>query len=159
MEASKLLTEIYVSDEIKQVTKKLKPAHLQDDILQHVFCELYSKPELFIVDLHQRGKLKSFIVKMLYNTCYFNRTKFKKELGSETPTECFNEHFEEVETDLIPDMMKIIDTLYWYKKEILLLYVKHGTYQGVSDETGIPVTSIFNTIKDVRRIVKKEIWK
>ena len=62
MTAQVILTEIYCSDEVKEVVGKLEPQHLQQDILQHTFLELFEKPAKFIEDLHQRGKLKPDIV-------------------------------------------------------------------------------------------------
>ena len=61
MTAQVILTEIYCSDEVKEVVGKLEPQHLQQDILQHTFLELFEKPAKFIEDLHQRGKLKAEI--------------------------------------------------------------------------------------------------
>lgn len=86
--AKDILTTIYNSDEVRLVTKKLKPEHLQEDILQHTFLELYEiagkRPE-FIIDLSDRGKLKSYIVKILYNTATYTKSSLAKQLGKESP--------------------------------------------------------------------------
>lgn len=164
MKARDILTEIYISDDIKNVVTKLKPQHLAEDILQHCFLELYSKQEQFIIDLYNRGKLKAFIVKMLYNTSVYNNTPFCKEWSLITPgnnrevsTERFKDFADHKQEDNLDELVAVVDGLYWYKKEILKLYAELGTYKEVSEATGVPVTSICNTIKDVRYEVKKRI--
>lgn len=158
--AKDILTEYYTSKEIQQLKKKLKPQDLQDDIIQHCFCELYQKPDTFIIDLYNRRKLRVYIVKMIIHTSYYQRTPFAKQFGeNEICTDSFGEHHEAAEDNTLDDFTKLVDDLYWYKKEILKLYAEKGTYQAVSDDTGIPVTSIYNTIKEVKREIKKKLWK
>ena len=48
-----------------------------------------------------------------------------------------------------------IKDLYWYDKEILRMYVQLGSVRKVSAQTGIPHTSIFITIKNIRKCIKK----
>ena len=155
MTKSSILTEIYNSNEVSKVIQTLKPVHLQQDILQHCFLELFEKSDEFIIDLYTRNKLKNYIVKILYNTAHFTRTSFKKELGRETPTDTFEdvagEEYEEITVNL--------DRLYWYKREILKLYAAKGTYQKVSDATNIPASSIYLTVLQARREVLKQYHK
>lgn len=152
---SEILTEIYLSAEVETMIRSLKPCHLQDDIKQHCFMELFEKNEEFIMDLHKRGKLKNYIVKVLYNTARFTRTSFTKQLGKETPTESFeeviDETYEEIEADL--------SNLHWYKREVLKLYAEQGTYQKVSDLTHIPMTSIYQTVLEARKQILKEYYE
>jgi DNA-directed RNA polymerase specialized sigma24 family protein len=152
---SEILTEIYLSAEVEKMIRSLKPCHLQDDIKQHCFIELLEKDEEFIMDLHNRGKLKNYIVKVLYNTARFTRTSFTKQLGKETPTETFEdvpeEEYEEVSVN--------IENLHWYKREVLKLYAEQGTYQKVSDLTHIPMTSIYQTVLEARKQVLKEYYE
>jgi len=139
---SEILTEIYLSAEVEKMIRSLKPCHLQDDIKQHCFIELLEKDEEFIMDLHNRGKLKNYIVKVLYNTARFTRTSFTKQLGKETPTETF----EDVPEEEYEGVSVNIENLHWYKREVLKLYAEQGTYQKVSDLTHIPMTSIYQTV-------------
>lgn len=151
---SQILTEIYKSHEVKKMIQSLRPIHLQQDILQHCFLELFEKDEKFIVDLYDRGKLKNYIVKTLYNTARFTRSKFHKELGNEIPVESFADIPVEVYEEIKVDLSK----LYWYKKEILELYAKEGTYQRVSDLTHIPLTSVYKTVIEARKEIKKQYY-
>jgi hypothetical protein len=50
-----------------------------------------------------------------------------------------------------------IDKLYWYDKEILKLYIEHGSVRKVAALTGIPHTSIFITIKNIQKCIKQSL--
>lgn len=196
MQAREILTEIYLSAEVAKTVQLLQPEHLREDIKQHVFTELFEKPDDFILDLHNRGKLKAYIAKILYNTATYQRTTFKKEIGRETPTD-FSERDKwatdgylgdgettqarqkaisknaqlskygvstfEVDAEhkeaqkLYRDAVCAIDGLYWYDRQIFLLYLKLGTYQAVSDHTKIPRTSVYDTVQAVRITLKTKI--
>lgn len=132
--------------------QSLRPVHLQQDILQHCFLELFETDEAKIMDLHERGKLKVYICKTLYNTARFTRSSFAKQLGREEPTEyledTIDEEYEEIEVNL--------DTLHWYKRELIKLYAEQGTYRKVSDLTHIPFSSVYNTVLETRKQILKE---
>lgn len=60
----------------------LEPADLREDIKQFVFEDMLNREESFILDLQTRGKLKHFIVKMMYNVSKWrDRSEFKKQYG------------------------------------------------------------------------------
>lgn len=50
-----------------------------------------------------------------------------------------------------------IDTLYWYDKEIIKLYLKLGTYRAVEDETGIPWESVYKTVQKACQKIKLKV--
>ena len=136
MQAKQLLTDIYTSSEITNCISKLRPVHLQQDILQHTFLELFEKDGRFIVDLHERGKLKAYIVKVLYNTSVYTHNKFSKENGREIPcdTSCYefikhikdDNEFEETK-DKEATLQCAFSKMHWYKVEVLRLYSTLGT--------------------------------
>lgn len=166
MTAQQVLTEIYVSNEVKECVKRLKPEHLQQDILQHTFMELFERPEDFIMDLHERGKLKSYIVKILYNTATYSRSTFAKQQGKETPVDfCEAAKYdvirasEDYKADLeyVENVKCALAEVHWYKVELLKLYADLGTYKAVSEKTGIPLTSVFMTITELRKEIKQKL--
>lgn len=169
MTAQVILTEIYCSDEVKEVVGKLEPQNLQQDILQHTFLELFEKPAKFIEDLHQRGKLKAYIVKILFNTATYTRTKFRKELGKETPTDfCADSKYEvinagddyKVDAERVNSVacaVKKLEEKHWYDAGILKLYAELGTISAVSRATGIPRTSVFKTLVRAKATIKTDI--
>ena len=164
--ATQVLTEIYESKEVSEVLKRLKPEHLQQDIKQHVFCELFAKDENFILELHQKNKLKAYIVKILYNTATYSRTTFAKELGRETPTDfCVEVKYEVLKVDTSgfeqmeyeTSIKKKLEESNWYPVELLKLYAELGTYKAVSEKTKIPLTSVYKTITEFTKELKKAL--
>lgn len=163
-QSKSILTGIYTSQEVKDVIKRLRPVDLQEDILQHCFLELFQKPPDFIIDLHDRGKLKAYIVKILYNTATYTKSSFAKQRGKETPTDfCAETRFEIIsfendEVERVENYRQIAcatSNIYWYKARLLELYANLGTYKAISQITGIPHTSVYNTIKEARKDVKR----
>ena len=174
MNKNTLITEIYTSKEIGEVISKIHPESIRDDLKQHVFLELFEHSEDFILDLHNRGKLKSFIVKMMFNTSRFTKSKFSKEMGKEISFGNFEEINEKVcqqsafeitrgvsdlrtKDDEFEEMNCALSKIYWYKAEILKLYSELGTYKKVSLTTGIPVASVFATVNQARKEIKQLI--
>lgn len=174
MNKNSVLTEIYCSKEIGEVIGKIHPEGIRDDLKQHVFLELFEHTEEIILDLYNRGKLKSFIVKMLYNTSRFTKSKFSKEMGKEVSFGDFEEVEEKLcktsafeivrgtndlrtKDDEFEELNCAVSKIYWYKARLLELYAEVGTYKKVSDVTGIPVASVFATINQARKEIKQLI--
>lgn len=79
--ATQLLTELYTSREVAEVVKRLRPAELQQDMLQHVFTELFAKDPAEIEEKHEQGRLRGYVALMLYNTAKHYKGKFHREQG------------------------------------------------------------------------------
>lgn len=157
MTKDSILTEIYQSKEVEVMIRSIKPEHLQQDIRQHCFLELFEKSEEFILDLYGRGKLKNYIIKILYNTSKWSCTNLHKQLGKETPTEVFNDSECEIYEEI--NIEPVLKSVYWYKAELIRLYAEHGTYQKVSDLTGIPLKSVYTTIIEARKEIKQKYYE
>jgi hypothetical protein len=69
--------------------------------------------------------------------------------------------FEERELrELIEDLaLEEVDKQYWYNKGLINLYMKHGTYRAVQEETGIPHVSIYKTIQKSFKEIKSKVSK
>ncbi|MBC7417449.1 MAG: hypothetical protein H7325_04760, partial [Pedobacter sp.] len=147
MTARLLLTEIYESKEVACCIKKLKPVHLQEDIKQHTFLQLFEKPEAEILELNDRGKLKAYIVKILHNTATYKRTPFLKaegqERGREIPTDfCDHKPYDNYNSDGYIEMLN--------KK------CERNVYELLKDETDCEEQKEFN--ESVARVASKMHW-
>lgn len=60
------------------------------------------------------------------------------------------EAFEQLFESRLNEVEAILNSFHWYTAELFRCYVKHGSIRKVSEEVGIPSTSVFNTIKKVR---------
>jgi predicted DNA-binding protein YlxM (UPF0122 family) len=53
---------------------------------------------------------------------------------------------------------EILDTKYWYDKEIFkLYYYENNTLDSLAEKTGISRNSIYNTINKIRQEIKEEL--
>ena len=180
---AEILTEIYISADVENMIRSLKPDHLQDDIKQHCFMELFEKSEEFIMELYNRGKLKNYIIKVLYNTSRWRFTNLSKQLGKELLLNDLNNNYyssdedgsEQVSESFFNkiqfaenqaddeyneiDIEPVLKKVYWYKCDLIRLYAEHGTYQKVSDLTGIPLKSVYSTIVEARKEIKAKYYE
>lgn len=154
MTKNELISDLYLSKDIGIIKGKIKPADIADDVIQHAFLELCLLSEELIQDLHARGKLQHFCVKLIYNTANWSNGTLKKQLGRETPTEDFSDI---VDDDEPQEINLPMHKLHWYKSEVLKLYAELGTYQKVADITHIPMCSIYNTVKQAKKEIKQFI--
>jgi hypothetical protein len=53
--------------------------------------------------------------------------------------------------------IKEIENLYWYNKGLIELYMKHGNYRAIEQETGIPFASCYKTIKKSFEQIKQKV--
>lgn len=161
-----ILTSLYSSSELQEVMLKIKPDHIRDDVKQHVFLSLFEKDEAFIIDLFERGKLRPYVVKTIYNTANFSEGSFRRQnrRKTEIPTESFpctpdteSESYDYEE--LVATCAIRTDQLYWYNRDLLKLYVKHGTYRKVAELTGIPLLSVHDAVKKAKKEVRRMLWE
>lgn len=154
---------------MKAVLTKVKE-DIRDDLLQHVFVFLLEKEEAFILELHAKNKLNAYFVKVLFNTAHFREDKFHRQYKRDR--EIPQEHLPDVPCDDEPkhtqDMathcFSIVNLLTesnerneWYNSQLLKLYVDLGTYQAVSDKTGIAKRSVCNAVHEARKQVKAKL--
>ncbi len=52
-----------------------------------------------------------------------------------------------------------IEKLHWYEHDLLMLYIKVGTYRAVEKETGIPHESVGKTLKSTGRKIRKRVYE
>lgn len=160
---NEIITELYVSKEVNDLIKKIKPVELQDDLKQYAFTVLCEKSSEFIIELNNKKQLKFFLVKIISNSVFSNRSgfltqhKINDELHLDTIEQQVDheDHYHEMIDKCVIESKK----LYWYNQELLNLYSIHRSYRAVSEITNIPVKSIHNAIKKAKQQIKKTIWK
>lgn len=117
-----------------------------------------------IIELESKGKqvFKFWIVRICCNQTNSKYGKFGRMYASLVPVEDimkFVKEEDEIDNsqEVIEGISKIINTLYWYDQEILKMYIELGSVRKVSKQTGIPHTSIFITIKNIRKCIKQQL--
>lgn len=166
--AHNILTEIYLSKELAATIAKVRPTSWQEDIKQHVFTELFAKPDADILDLHKRGKLKSYVARMIWNVSQMNKhNEFARKTGLNEMSVglCHQSTFEVVRIDESQKQQLeaeqsvncVMEKMHWYKANIMKLYAELGTYKAVTQDTGIPTASIFRTVREAKKEIKSKI--
>lgn len=72
-----------------------------------------------------------------------------------TPDEDHEER--EAREELEDKAIKEIDNLYWYNGAMVKLYLKHGNYRAIEEETRIPYTSAYKTIQKSLTEIKQKV--
>lgn len=158
-----IISELYQSKEVNELISKIRPVELQDDLKQYAFAVLLEKPDAFIIELHNKKQLRYFLVKIISNSVFSNRSGFLKihklsdnadiDVIADIPVDNSSMH------EVIGKIHAEIKNVYWYNAELLNLYSEHGSYRKVSEITNIPVKSVYNAIKHAKETIKKNIWK
>ncbi len=137
---------------------------LWEDLRQEVALIVLEYDKDKIKDLEEKGKqvFKFWIVRICCNQLHSKYGKMWRLYNQLLPVEDIVKFVrEEDETfddqPLINSIERRIEQLYWYDKEILKMYIELGSVRKVSAVTGIPHTSIFITIKNIRKCIKQSL--
>ncbi len=173
-----VLLKIYESKEITECLKRITRKDLADDIKQYVFLQLFERPESEIQDLHDRGKLKAYIVKMIYNTDRFKDSPFTRQYGFNRNVKEITERdhpidesdneeelFQMEQARLIEEFVSEIDRkieigvplnqlpLKPLEVDMVRLYSDHGNFRLVEALTGIPRTTIHRAVQKAKKAI------
>lgn len=162
MNILKAIEWIYDS-EFEQVFKNIGK-ELWEDLRQEIALIVCEYDVNKITELEQKGKqvFKFWIVRVCCNQLHSKYGKMFRLYNSLIPVEDimkFVREEDDVSNDeeVIHSIQNSIDKLYWYDSEILKMYIELGSVRKVSAETRIPHTSIFITIKNIRKCIKKSL--
>ena len=153
MTARQIIEDLYRSEELRECLSRIKPAELQDDLLQHCFLELLNKDEAIILNLHSEGRFIGYVVKMMYNMVTWQNSEFNRIKMREVLTNDFVHPSEEQTEDIVVPLNK----LNWVSEKVLVLYAEHKTYRKVGEITGIPHVTIFRMVKTAKKKIKTYI--
>ena len=137
---------------------------LWEDLRQEVALIVLEYDKEKISEIEAKGKqvFKFWIVRVCCNQLHSKYGKMWRLYNQIMPVEDITKFIKE-EGDYednqttIDIIQNVITDMYWYDKEILSMYVELGSVRKVSVQTGIPHTSIFITIKNIRKCIKKSL--
>ena len=137
---------------------------LWEDLRQEIAVIVLEYDSEKIIELEEKGKqvFKFWIVRICCNQTNSKYGKFGRMYASLVPVEDrvkFIKEEEQIDNsqELADGISKIIKGLYWYDQEILKMYIELGSVRKVSKQTGIPHTSVFITIKKIRKCIKQQL--
>lgn len=157
-----IITSVYQSQPFNTLISKIDPQHLQDDLKSEVVLVLMNKQPNFIIDLDDRGMIERYAMRVAVcmiknkNGRFYNT--FRKKFDANIPEISLPELNGRVRKEMIEDKaMSLANNLYWYEKELLMLYIRLGSYRLVSKETGIPFRSCGQTIRTALDKIKVKL--
>ena len=137
---------------------------LWEDLRQEIALIVLEYDKEKIAELESKGKqvFKFWIVRICCNQTNTKYGKFGRMYKSLIPVEDVSRFIAEEEKvnddqHIVDNITKKMNDLYWYDKEILKMYIELGSVRKVSAQTGIPHTSIFITIKNIRKCIKDSL--
>lgn len=185
MTRSEIIAQLFSGKNFNDCINKMQPEELREDLKQEVILIVCEMPEEKIIGLHERKQLEFFTVRVIINQAASKTSPFAKKyrstysisdfsLGIATdqhsnrtmdrinavlavnPIEADTE--ERLLRESIEDKaMQQIAELYWYNKELVELYLKHGNFRAIQKETGIPFASCYKTIKKSFEEIKQKV--
>ena len=160
MNREQIITEIYNSKELKEVINKMNPQNLRDDLLSEVMLVVCQLDEERLFKMHQEGYLKYYVIRTILNMVRSNDSSFhskfrqiKEELkGIDIKDINESEAFEEQ----LKNAEEFHQSLPFYENKLIESYIElENNANRLSKETGIPVRSIYHTIKMIKEKYKK----
>jgi len=162
---NEILTQLYTSKDFNACIRKVCPEHLQDDLRQWVMEILCRKPDNEIITIHSKGQLKFYVVRIILNQVSRNGqfTKSHSLIASREPVhtqaECFDierqHHAQRQRKEAFEDqLVSEVDELYWYDQKLFKLYLDKGSYRKVTEATGIPPKSVWETVNKVKQQIR-----
>lgn len=165
---NKAIADLFTSTEFNDCINKMEPAHLRDDLKQEVMLVLMEKDPALIVGMARRGELRWFVVRTILNMVCTDRSTFYKKynrLHEEFNTDhpAMNEPDFPMNGRVVRELREqavqhyIKYELYWYDRAIMELYMKHGSYRKIEEETRIPWESCYSTVRKCITRIRKEV--
>lgn len=176
MKAS-ILSDLFKSQGIANLLSKTNPEHLRDDLRQELFLALCEKPEKVIVDLHEKGQLQWYTVRVCWNMIASSSSPFHKKFRQYVKeyleestieevqsnfgrnahlSESFNEPEEKEQNHsrLVDAVKECMEGMYWYDREMLKNYAEKGSAgKLINSGLNIPKRSILATVKKAKTII------
>lgn len=179
MKSGKLIEEYYNNKEIIAFFKNIAN-EWWEELRQDVFLTLCEYDENKIVEMQSKKYLKFFIIRIALNQFRSKTSKFyyqnikNNNLGIALTNDDMVENADAIlYSNLIYDTQgetaydiveakivsaeKSIEKLRYFEREILKLYLELGTYKKVSEDTGIPIRTIANGVKNAIKNVQLNI--
>jgi hypothetical protein len=179
MNSNKLIAEYYENKELVNFFKNIAN-EWWEELRQDVFISICEYDKDKIVEMHNKKYLKFFIIRIALNQFRSKTSKFyyqnikNNNLGIALTDDDMVESADAIlYSNLIYDTQgetayelieaKIvsaetsIEKLRYFEREVLKLYLQLGTYKKVSEDTGIPIRTIANGVKNAIQNVKLNI--
>lgn len=164
MTREEVISRLYRDKDLADAIGKMEPAQLRDDLRQEMFLVLCEMNEERLMDMHEKGYLKFFLVRTMLNMIKSDRSTFYNKFRR-THSEYEDRHDPKDEqpednSETVARLNDRMSELHWYAAKVFELYSDNGrNIMKLSRETRIPYRSLFKTIRAVRVHLKQELKK
>jgi len=124
-----------------------------EDVFHNAMERLISLPQSKMQNIIGNGALKSYAYLTVKNFCIDYIRKQKTE-----PVQ-LSEDIEAEAGDFkgLHELESNIESMYWYHRELLNLYIEHKSYRKIEAITGIPYKSVANGVRKAREILMEKM--
>lgn len=150
--------------------------YIKEELYQEFFIVLLKYKEDKIIEMYNNKQLRYFCVGIIKTMATSSKSPFYNkirkpqltsiEFNTETEiTDDFDNNLdaETLREEFLNDINKFLmskeneEKRFWYSKQIFELYfVKGMNYRQISEETLIPITSLYYTVLNVKQLIKEE---
>lgn len=162
---NEIIEELFLSREFNDCISRMEPDHLRSDLRAEVILILLETDEKKLLEIHSKGGLKFYTVRIIINLIQSKTSLFYKRYRQKV-AELTDRFLAEEEPDFeeratregIEDKaINEIDNLYWYNGGMVKLYMQHGNYRAIEKDTGIPYSSAYKTIQKSFQEIKQRV--
>lgn len=147
-----------------------KIRNLKSYCISTIWQQYYSKTSPFYKKYMQKGKVVPMEDKRRTMGNWDNDQDEEDDTANTTTwdpeTHYHDEEYNYEEDQLMEQALEIVEemtavqgTTDWYDAEILLSYIREGSYKKVSDNTGIHYRSVRNTVKETKQRIQEALKK
>lgn len=173
MTKNQIIEQLFTGKNFNDCIGKINPAGLRDDLKMEVISRICELEETKVTLLHEKGQLEFYTVRIILNEIKNKYSGFSKKFivpfdeYKETPAQrkkkklehfvTIDDHDERLIREELEDYaISEIENLYWYDKEMILLYLRHGTFRKIQEHTKIPYISCYKNIQKSLEVLRKK---
>lgn len=147
----KAILDLLSDKSLNNLAKKIGGEYA-DDLIQEVALLLLEMDEEKWAEINEGGILRWYVIRTMINMATSARSTFARKYGihehrpplKDIPD---TEEYDQEKEDDIALLEVILNEYHWYNRDLLLLYLREGSYRKVEKATGIPFKSVGNTVK------------
>jgi len=145
------------------------PPSIREDAKQYVFEELLNRERKspgWLADLHERGSLRHYVARMVFNIRYNPKHAFHKHYGLQSGIDSTDELLSRGRTPYAftsdeayelaaMDCSERVEALYWYYAELLKLRSECKSDRELARQIGLPRSTVQDGLNKGRELIKK----
>ena len=157
-----IISKLYLDKDIDEAISRMDPPHLREDLKSEMFLVLCNMDESRLIDMHNNGYLKFYLVRTMLSMIKSDRstfyTKYRRVHSEWTEKNDQIDDTDKSYDEIVVKLKKSMEVLHWYEKSLLEIYVDNGgNILKISRDTGIPYRSLMKTFKKIRTLLKYKI--